>query len=1197
MLCYYVPRVNLALYMVINKINIRENLYNQIIKIDSAKDIFDLFKILNYPDKVLLNPSYKRKKDTFDLRKEDEDKIREIYSILTFEDKLPVFLLETTSLAPSFLRSITSTFDKQYLQFLMIVTIDYSEMIFILPDREKIDAGKQKLRLIKLVINKEDIANKKEYYSIIETLSNIYYDDEVNWRDVWKKWRKAFSVERVTEDFFRDYSSLFFTIREELNKQGLSSKEAHEFTLQLLNRIMFIYFISKKKGWLEQPKFISWLWDSYKKQGKINSNEFYDKWLRQVFFKAFNNRSNELNDLPDNIVKTLSVLPYLNGGLFRENEVDKLKVAISDSMFHKIFEFFEKYNFTIKEDMPLESEVAVDPQMLGYVYESLANVAEEIYDRNDLGIFYTPRVEVDFMCRRSLVEFLYKHLPDVPKEKFYHLIFDLPEEKDKIIAWFNKQKLLFRLKEVLDDLSVVDPACGSGAFLVGMLNVLTELYKLIHANTNGTMSDFSIKNRIIQYSLYGVDVMPWAIHAAELRLWLQLIVETEFKKEELRKNPLLPNLNLNLRVGDSLVQEVGGLTFNSLTNNLNPNLKRKLETLKQEKRKYFENSPTRLFKTVDEVKAEEIRLFEEILEERKVVLYSNIKTYTLGIKKAKSQKNLFGAYNIDENKITEYESKINGTTQELEKLKKLKIALKDPEKKPFVWDIDFAEIFGDKGGFDVVIGNPPYVPFKKISPPNVLKRDVTKGQKKEYRQKLISSVKTKFNMLESINGRSDYYIYFYFHGLSLLNSNGTLCFITSNFWLDVDYGKELQEFLCKYIPITAIYDSTKRSFAHADVNTIIALFGAPTFEKETLHVFRVISNNWPALDHVAKFVMFLKPFEEVLSTQNLMAIDKAQVIIRESDITKLVKNVIKTDSYRIFPLYQGDLLEDGWSYPDNYDYERGRFKSGNYNGNKWGGKYLRAQDIFFYLISNKKIVKLGSVCKIKTGLKESGYEDYIKPMKEVNSEKTFPILKNVKKLNKIYITQNDSYIIKSIKHFEKATVYKHSRLLWPAMRGDRHLCLFNENQFTFTGNFFGMEPINRELEKNCLLVLNSSLTFLFFEILARKGFGGGSAIMVKSDLKEHMVIFNPVFLDYERVESILAKICKREIKTIFEEIGIDPAKPIREQEPNPLPDRAELDNIIFDELRLTKDERNEVYWATCELIKQRLEKAKSFKGS
>lgn len=112
----------------------------------------------------------------------------------------------------------------------------------------------------------------------------------------------------------------------------------------------------------------------------------------------------------------LSEAPFLNGGLFRRNELDNLNFHISDSLFERVFNFFEKYNFTIREDLPLDVEVAVDPKMIGYVYESLSNVAEEIYERQDLGIFYTPSVEVDFMCRRTLVEYLSNHLQDLPRE-------------------------------------------------------------------------------------------------------------------------------------------------------------------------------------------------------------------------------------------------------------------------------------------------------------------------------------------------------------------------------------------------------------------------------------------------------------------------------------------------------------------------------------------------------------------------------------------------------------------------------------------------------------------------------------------------------------------------------------------------------------------------------------------------------------
>lgn len=477
-----------------NEIKLRPEIQEHVNKIKSAKDIFELFKKLNYPSKILFDIKSKRKKTSFEFKKEDEERVKEIYSVLSFDEKLHVFLLETTTLIPSFIRTITNTFDKNYLQFLLIFAIDYSNIVIVLPNREKVEAGKHKLKLTKLILSKNEI-----HYTDIQTLSNIYFEGESNWRDIWRKWKKAFSVERVTDEFFEDYKTTFFTLREDLNRQKVPRKESHEFTLQFLNRLMFIYFISKKR-WLEKPRFIEWMWDSYKRLGKYGKDEFYDNWLRQIFFKAFNNRSNEIMGLPNDIFKAISNSPYLNGGLFRQNGLDNLKIKITDKLFQRVFEFFEKYNFTIKEDMPLDEEVAVDPQMIGYVYESLANVAEEIYDRNDLGIFYTPRVEVDFMCRRTVVEYLSKHLNQVPKDKIYHLVFDLPEDKERIEKYFAEEKLWYKLEEVLDNLSAVDPACGSGAFLVGLLNVVAELYRLANKHLKRDLTDFALKNKIIQYS-------------------------------------------------------------------------------------------------------------------------------------------------------------------------------------------------------------------------------------------------------------------------------------------------------------------------------------------------------------------------------------------------------------------------------------------------------------------------------------------------------------------------------------------------------------------------------------------------------------------------------------------------------------------------------------------------------------------------
>ena len=1193
---YGIWRAKKEAMSMLNEVILREHIYQQVIKTRSAKDLFDLFKILGYPESVILDPSSKRKKTDFDFRKEDEERIKEIFSILSFDKNLPVFLLETTTLNPSFVRSVASTFDKQYLQFLLIFTTDYSEISFVFPDKEKIEAGKHKLNLPKLTLDKEDIKSKRDYYSVIQTLANMEYEDKASWREVWRKWKKAFSVERVTEEFFERYKEIFFKLRDELHKQRIPSKESHEFTLQFLNRIMFIYFISKK-NWLEKSKFVDWLWSSYKELGKFNSNEFYEEWLKQVFLKAFNNRANEIKGLPDEVVKVISNVPYLNGGLFRENDLDNLKVQISDRMFQKILEFFESYNFTIKEDMPLESEVAVDPQMIGYVYESLANVAEEIYDRNDLGIFYTPRVEVDFMCRRSLVEYLSKNLSEIPKEKFYHLIFDPLEEKDKIENWFAKENLWRKLEDTLNNLSVVDPACGSGAFLVGMLNVVSDIYRMVYKRIGSSLTDFALKNRVIQYSLYGVDVMPWAIHAAELRLWLQLIVETDFKKEELRQHPLLPNLNLNLRVGDSLVQEIGGISFNLRTNNLKEHLKKKLEALKQEKRKYFENSPTAKFKTPEEVKEEEIRLFEEIIDERIESLEADIQVFEKEIKSAKSQVTLAGEHITDEKRIKENEEKIEINNREIDKLKSVKQHLKDPEKKPFVWDVDFAEIFSDKKGFDIVVGNPPYVRQEMITPPNRLKSEITTEEKKKYKEKLIESVKERFPVVKDLGKRSDYYIYFYFHGLSLLNINGTFCFITSNSWLDVEYGKGLQEFLCKYVPITAIYDNPKRSFTHADVNTIIALFGAPEAKQRSLGDWLSGMNGgneriWPNIKSVAKFVMFKKPFEEVLSSQNLVNIENVKVKVKGEGITELVKNVVSTNDYRVFPAVQEDLLEDGWEYPDGY--KNGRFKSGSYEGNKWGGKFLKAPDIYYKILEKgeNKICHLSDLAKISTGMITGDNAKYYKKRtKDFDSDEYSLVFKSPREVNKINLTSADAVSIIRTKNIPFKI--RKSRLLWVDLRGDKHICHYNASDLPFEHNFYGIDSRETGEEKLLCSILNSSLSYFLIEILGRRGLGGGAIRLVRVDLLNFPLL--KVSNDKELV-NIFDKISGREIKSVFEELGINPGKPIREQEPKPLLDRTELDNIIFDELGLTHEERKEVYWSVCELVKQRIDKAKSLKG-
>ena len=1224
-----------------DKIELRQEISKFIPRINSSKNIFELFRHLNYPKEVIFDETYKRKLEEFDFKKEEKDKINNIYTVLSFEKNLSVFLIETKTLAPAFIRYIAKVFSDRYMRCLLIITINYTDIIIVFPDYEKVEVGKHKLKITKLYLSKEEI-----YYTDLETLSNIFYEGkEATWRDVWYKWREAFNVEKVTEKFFGDYQDIFFMLRKALEKQKINTKYAHEFTLQFLNRVMFIYFVSKKRWLNENLKFMKWFWTRYKEErnkGAFDKDSFYEKWLRVIFFEVFNNMPYALKELPTDVMEALSNVPFLNGGLFRETDTDKLPIKIEDSLFKKIFNFFEKYNFTIKEDMPLEKEVAINPQMIGYVYESLANVAEEIYDRTDLGIFYTPRVEVDFMCRRSLVEYLSKHLSDISKDRIYEFVFD--EDKEKIEKHFDEKKYWYKLEEVLDNLSVIDPACGSGAFLVGMLNVLAELYKIIYKHLNRKLTDFQLKNNIINRSLYGVDVMPWAVHAAELRLWLQLIIETEFKKEELREKALLPTLNLNLRVGDSLVQEIGGINLHLREPGISNRLKKKLYDLRIEKEKYFNNDPTAKFKVKEELVGEETRIFEEIIDERISVLKTKEQTLKKALEKLRKTKQVSFSGEVAEAEqkkiINVQEIKKKNLEQIMKKvaeLENVKTCLHEPEKKPFVWEIDFAEIFGDKNGFDIVIGNPPYVRQEKISPPNRLKAEVTLEDRREYKEKLIKSVHAHFPVIKKMDKKSDYYIYFYFHGLNLLNEKGTFCFITSNSWLDVGYGKNLQEFLLKYAPIKAIYDNqAKRSFAHADINTIIAVFDAPKVSVERIEEWTPQDSKMSALNNIAKFIMFKKPFEEVINTKNLLSIENAT-------------EILKRDCFRVYPIKHEDLMEDGWEYLEDYDSKKdGKFKKGKYTGNKWGGKYLRAPDIFYTILEKGKgkLVRLGDIADVRFGIKTGANEFFYLPSKyfdikeegeyyrlipkqdglpvDIRIEKEFlmPVIKSLRQIKKESVDLNDTthkifYCQRSKEELNDTNALKYiewgeeqglqnrptcasrnnwyaiherkiSQLLYSYILGARHLIPLN-NLCLADNNLFDIY-CDQEKADNLFISLNSTICRLFLENLGREMTGALAVLKIQIYELESLLIVNVI------TNKNVRKQVNRPIKSIFEECGIDPNKPIREQEPNPLPDRAELDNIIFDELGLTEEERKEVYWAVCELVKQRLEKARSLNG-
>lgn len=1198
-----------------------------VIGMDSTEKVYAFFERLGYKPPVLLSPAYRPVLNTLELRQEHRANIRDAHTVLNFDREMHVFFFEAKTLTLSFVKYITKKFSDSYLKLLLVFTADFKEYTFVLPETVSLGAGEQKLKMTILAFDRTGL-----YHTDIQTLAGLAFTpDEKSNREIWQKWRKAFSVKKVTDGFFEDYKKAFLMIRDLAVRQKVPVKTGHDFSHQLLSRIMFIYFIAKKR-WLDNnPKFLGWFWGRYKdekRKGKMPDNSFYDKWLTVLFLEAFNKQFSHPAYLPADITAILQLAPYLNGGLFRRNKIDDLPVSINDNEFETVFAFFEKYNFTIREELPLEVEVAVDPQMLGYVYESLANVAEEIYERQDFGIFYTPPAEVDFMCRRSLVEYLAGRIPELPKENVYQLLFD--ENTEKIEDFITAKKFWYRIEEALDDLAVVDPACGSGAFLVGMLNTIARLYRICYRHISRQMTDYQLKKKIIGNSLYGVDVMPWAVHSAELRLWLQLIIESDLKVAELQLSPLLPNLTLRLRIGDSLVQEIGGMNLRMRDSSLSIGIKRKLSALKAEKEKYYNNDPTAKFKNDQSVLQEEIRVFGEALDERVVNLQKEIQSVSGKTKDVSvpmilfdSAKPDYGKAKVDE-KIKGLEQEIKPIEQEIKQLKEIRRKIQEPEQKPFVWDIDFAEIFGDKGGFDIVIGNPPYVRQEKIAPPNKTKEDMTPEIRRGYKEKLLSSVQAHFPFIKALDQKSDYYIYFYFHGLALLNEKGTFCFITSNSWLDVGYGKDLQEFLLKNCHIKAIYDNeAKRSFEHADVNTIIALFGSPQVTAASRNEPILLPGSKAglaksdtanlALNETARFIMFKKPFEEAVNTKNLLAIETAEAIH-------------KTDAYRVYPIKQETLLDEGLEHgADEPEATPVNAKkalldkkgiTGRYEANKWGGKYLKMSDSLISILKRLQgqIVPLDKLLSYDYGLKP-GVVDFFYLNEEriekygIESHFYRPVINSSRSIDG-YIARSNAFIFwchESLKElsgtgarkyiewgvsqkYNNVTSVKGHRPFWYSLNSEPADCIllqFWDKRFwtprvkdmIFVSNNFYYGKLIKQNDEVLLAMLNSILFFLQIECYGRTNLGLGVLTTYGPDFATIRMPF-PDSLDLlhrQRIVEAYRALCTLEV------VSID--KDVKRKE------RRELDEALLSGLCINPNVLDELYEDLVRMVFNRIKKA------
>ena len=356
-----------------------------------------------------------------------------------------------------------------------------------------------------------------------------------------KAFQHGFNVQPVTNEFFKAYKEAYDRAVTALT-ESVPRTDAEQFVQTLFNRMMFIHFISKK-GWMTikaSSDYLNTLWQDY--HSTPNEDNFYRNRLDPLFFHGLNNpRSNKLSSEDPKRYAAIGDVPFLNGGLFEKSLLDARatdgEFTVPDDVIKPVLtDLFNRHNFTVMEATPLDTEVAVDPEMLGKLFEETVN------ERNSNGAYYTPRPVVAFMCREALKRYLRtKEIAGVTDERITDL---LDNRNPRAVT----QQQAFQIATAVNEMKAVDPACGSGAFLLGMLQEIVALNNTLFRAGHTAESLYEQKLAIITNNIYGADKDGLAVSTAMLRLWLSLAVDYDRD----RPPDPLPNLDLKLVVGDSI---------------------------------------------------------------------------------------------------------------------------------------------------------------------------------------------------------------------------------------------------------------------------------------------------------------------------------------------------------------------------------------------------------------------------------------------------------------------------------------------------------------------------------------------------------------------------------------------------------------------------------------------------------------------
>lgn len=1029
---------------------------------------------------------------------------------------------------------------------------------------------------------------------------------------------EAFSVEKVTKEFFELYCEKFYQLQEYLDGNEDFVEESkrcgftsEQFAKKLLGQIVFLYFL-QKKGWLgvnvwaptitekeyknvffvtgaqgriirehlpkiylAQPdgtyKFNSKAldmisdddeevianhmvrkktWGDGSKKflrtifeySKTHKGHFFENYLEPLFYDTLNRNRGAMGYCPALHAR----VPFLSGGLFEPldlydwkhnsfdipDEIFSNKKDANDRSADGILDIFDRYNFTMSEDEPMEREVAIDPEMLGKIFENLL----EVRDRKSKGAFYTPREIVHYMCQESLINYLIRKtgLPEDALRDFI-LYGDFMKDEDTVKSKRegnggmyispeifkideNANVVVNKLKDIDDALAsvrVADPAVGSGAFPLGMVNEIVRAranitaYLTIGMNANAKRllyknerSPYALKFNAIRNSIYAVDIEPSAVDITQLRLWLSLVIDDEITPNaandlEGHSNPLpLPNLECNILCGNSLLDEFMGIKLvreSDLIKNTIGNTQIELgqdtfETvLKQmlavQDKLFVCDEPNHK----QELKSQLQSLKDMIIEEQLRYCSEQVKEeYSKAIKKG---------------------------------------------SKPFtLWHLDFARVFRDNGGFDIVIGNPPYLESR-----NACFSD-------EMKDELQSVIKKRYDKNASWFPRgADLLIYFFELSLRLIRKDGINTFITQNSWLDTEFGRKFQDYLLETTNVLGIVDSDFKYFETADINTVITFFEGKEGCNKPVLFARCHKN----LKNYPLSIGSNSNFDEDAVTYKILPAD--------SSLLKEMKwgFIFGTDETLFNIIAKANAKGKCISQLSDFDIGQG--------------------------LNLKKSNVVDSSVIASYGINESALIPFY--VTEEGARYTWHscshYLISKKNLSK------DIKLPKEHELFDETATRKTPPvLILPRGIGARHFCCYNGTNGFSSSCVDVYSTSGTKLTDDVLRLwtyMNSSLFWLIREISGRKNLGGGMLKAEAVDIKSFAIMF--AFDKIDDIKHLFDISTKDEILNAPEEIYTDWHK--------------QLDTIVYDYLELTNEEREYILSAFVDTVNARYKKTKN----